>query len=341
MPDPVELLNFPTQTDIEKHLFDAFINAAYQTHPDPTRYSLWKASQARRYLTFLAHHLEGVTEIAWWELSGHGVTPTKDLRLSLAAFKAKWTYAPAVGMIVFLVLGLVVKPAIGVGGGLASTLVCGLAIGLETAPADLTVAINPVMVLARDRSTALKFALVIGPLIGMAVGVIVQLVANPPFVPHAGPGIGLVTGMLVGPAAILLFTFVLQFNLKTGVVAGLLMGTTDWLVSWLLGQLQVSGLQGQLICGLLVGVIGGSLFGVLKTAWWAFTVTRWRLTLRRHLPWQLMRFLADAHQRGVLRQSGAIYEFRHIRLQKCLAATSLITPNGGQLNGDTLQASPR
>jgi len=332
VPDPAGLLSFTAQPDVERHLFDAFINAAYQPHPDPTRRCLWRASQARRYLTFLARRLESVTEIAWWELSDHGVTPTKDLRLSPAAFKAKWAYAPAVGLIVFLVLELAVKPAIGIGGGIASTLVCGFAVGLETAPADLTVAINPIMVLARDRSTALKFALVIGPLIGMAVGVIIQLVANPPFVANAGPGIGLVTGMLVGPAAVLLFSFVLQFNLKIGVVAGLLMGTTDWLVSWLLGQLRVGGLQGQLISGLLVGVVGGSLFGVLKTAWWAFTVTRCRLALRRCLPWQLMRFLADAHQRGVLRQSGAIYEFRHIQLQQRLADTSVITANGGQLN---------
>ena len=28
-----------------------------------------------------------------------------------------------------------------------------------------------------------------------------------------------------------------------------------------------------------------------------------------------MTFLADAHQRGVLRQAGAVYQFRHIALQ--------------------------
>jgi hypothetical protein len=32
-----------------------------------------------------------------------------------------------------------------------------------------------------------------------------------------------------------------------------------------------------------------------------------------------MGFLADAHRRGVLRQAGAVYQFRHIELQHRLA----------------------
>jgi hypothetical protein len=33
-----------------------------------------------------------------------------------------------------------------------------------------------------------------------------------------------------------------------------------------------------------------------------------------------MDFLSDAHRRGVLRQVGAVYQFRHIELQHRLAA---------------------
>jgi hypothetical protein len=32
-----------------------------------------------------------------------------------------------------------------------------------------------------------------------------------------------------------------------------------------------------------------------------------------------MTFLSDVHQRGVLRQAGAVYRFRHIDLQRRLA----------------------
>jgi hypothetical protein len=38
------------------------------------------------------------------------------------------------------------------------------------------------------------------------------------------------------------------------------------------------------------------------------------------LPWQVMRFLDDAHHRGVLRQVGAVYQFRHAQLQDRLAS---------------------
>lgn len=38
-------------------------------------------------------------------------------------------------------------------------------------------------------------------------------------------------------------------------------------------------------------------------------------------PWRLVTFLEDAHRRGALRQDGATYQFRHIRLQERLAET--------------------
>lgn len=49
-------------------------------------------------------------------------------------------------------------------------------------------------------------------------------------------------------------------------------------------------------------------------------ITRRWLALRRRLPWSLMGFLSDAHRRGVLRQAGAVYQFRHIEMQDRLAS---------------------
>jgi hypothetical protein len=46
------------------------------------------------------------------------------------------------------------------------------------------------------------------------------------------------------------------------------------------------------------------------------------LAAQHKLPWSLMPFLDDAHQRGVLRQQGAVYQFRHARLQAYLAAAT-------------------
>jgi hypothetical protein len=63
------------------------------------------------------------------------------------------------------------------------------------------------------------------------------------------------------------------------------------------------------------GALGSSMFA----AWPSYEVARIWLALRHRLPWWLMGFLADAHRRGVLRQAGAVYQFRHIDLQHWLA----------------------
>jgi hypothetical protein len=71
--------------------------------------------------------------------------------------------------------------------------------------------------------------------------------------------------------------------------------------------------------GLAIGLVLGFVLSVAETAWPAYMLARGWLALRRQLPWSLMDFLADAHRRGVLRQSGAVYQFRHIELQHRLA----------------------
>lgn len=63
-------------------------------------------------------------------------------------------------------------------------------------------------------------------------------------------------------------------------------------------------------------------FAVFLSAWGWFLITRLWLCGSGRLPWRLMTFLEEAHQRGVLRQTGAAYEFRHARLQEQLAITA-------------------
>jgi hypothetical protein len=71
--------------------------------------------------------------------------------------------------------------------------------------------------------------------------------------------------------------------------------------------------------GLAAGLAFGVWRSVLHTAWPTYVAARWWLALRHRLPWSLMGFLADAHRRDVLRQAGAVYQFRHIELQRRLA----------------------
>jgi hypothetical protein len=84
-----------------------------------------------------------------------------------------------------------------------------------------------------------------------------------------------------------------------------------------------------LAAGIVAGISGGLVERFVTNAggtqlvaspWSWSLLSRWWLALTGKLPWRLMTFLTDAHQRGVLRQAGAIYQFRHARLQDHLAA---------------------
>ncbi|GAA0585133.1 NACHT domain-containing protein [Streptomyces crystallinus] len=59
---------------------------------------------------------------------------------------------------------------------------------------------------------------------------------------------------------------------------------------------------------------------VAMSAWGRLAVARLWLCACGALPWRLMAFLGEAHRLGVLRQAGAVYQFRHARLQERLAS---------------------
>ena len=71
-----------------------------------------------------------------------------------------------------------------------------------------------------------------------------------------------------------------------------------------------------------VAVTVGLAVAGLGLAWPQWLIARGWLAFRGRLPFRLMAFLDDAHRRGVLRQAGPFYQFRHIELQHHLAARS-------------------
>ncbi len=72
--------------------------------------------------------------------------------------------------------------------------------------------------------------------------------------------------------------------------------------------------------GVSAGVIVGLVFGAYHATSPSFLIVRVWLSLRGELPWRFMAFLTDAHmQRGVLRENGAVYEFRHLEIARYLA----------------------
>ncbi|MFI0763359.1 NACHT domain-containing protein [Streptomyces sp. NPDC021218] len=88
-------------------------------------------------------------------------------------------------------------------------------------------------------------------------------------------------------------------------------------VDWALAAL------GALVCWLL--------YTTAVSAWGRFQVARLYLAATGRLPLRLMTFLKDAHQRGVLRQSGGAYSFRHIGLRDRLAQAGAMDTRAGTL----------
>jgi hypothetical protein len=80
--------------------------------------------------------------------------------------------------------------------------------------------------------------------------------------------------------------------------------------------------KGDLVLRLAAGLMFGAAFGLaaglatgVGSPWLRFVSVQGWFTMRGGLPWRLMAFLDDAYRRGVLRQVGAVYQFRHARLQ--------------------------
>ncbi|CAM5722044.1 MULTISPECIES: helix-turn-helix domain-containing protein [Streptomyces] len=100
-----------------------------------------------------------------------------------------------------------------------------------------------------------------------------------------------------------------------GLLVGLVAGLVDRPLSRVLGPLvwtPSTAFKLGVISGL--GVALGYAFSLTAWGQWVVFVRIW-LPLTGRLPWSVVTFLEDAHQRGVLRQAGAVYQFRHPELQ--------------------------
>ncbi|WFB05733.1 NACHT domain-containing protein [Streptomyces sp. LX-29] len=302
--EPRELLTFATREAVERHLFRAFIRTAYR--PAPQRGRRWTDVEAERVFVFLARHmkvhLDGSTEIAWWEL--YRAMPAAPLRLLVSV---------GAGALVAVVPWCVAGPVAGLGAGLTVGPVALLATGQRREPAagirwswrhstlvPGTVA-GMVTGFAIGPVTGLRLALVCVLAIGFAVGLMTGLRPKAMDV-TAGSGPGESLSRDRGTA----WRIMLLWALAAGPVAGLVADL-------------VAGRTAAVVATPVVGVAIGLAVGFGGTAWGLFTLARGYLFVRERLPGDLMAFLDDAHrQRGVLRKTGAVYQFRHINLQRHL-----------------------
>jgi hypothetical protein len=310
--DPQELVS-PALSDraaLDAHLLDAFIPAAYRSGSGHGQSNLM---QAERYLGFLARHLEFTIrgpDLAWWQLGR--ALPRRLLALTGALIGA------LAGVLLFglagsLSDGMTAGLAGGGAGGLSLGLLLGTAAGRERRPVShlrwrLTEAVfaGPAAGLAGVLAGGLLAGL--GP--GLALGLVLTLAGV------AVTGVKPVTadlGMYPSPGALLDLDrrTALTFGLVGGLVAGLASGLA--IGSFL-------GLVAGVALGLAAGVAAALVVGSFVSAWPRWQVTRAWLALRHRIPWRFLAFLDDAHQRGVLRQAGPVYQFRSRGLQRRLAA---------------------
>jgi DNA-binding SARP family transcriptional activator len=228
--------------------------------------------------------------------------------------------------------GVVIGVGLGFGWSLGIGIICllavvfGLAIGLHVwldAPVDVDSVSSPATVLRNDRTAALAFTFSFMASLGLFYGTAFATAHEVRFILILDGHFDVVLALAAGVASGLFGHFLLS---KPGAIAYGLAGAVVG------GQVfsRAASLQRAVTVGIVFGLAVG-LTVCLSRAWGVFALTRIWLAMRGHLPLRLIRFLDDAHRRGIFRQVGAAYQFRHALLRDRLA---------DQAGGTDRQADP-
>ncbi|MEU9181645.1 NACHT domain-containing protein [Streptomyces sp. NPDC048550] len=369
--DPAELLEpdrFATRESVEEYLLGEFIEAAYAPEPDDfPRPAPWSrrsprgrhsADQARKWLGYLARDMEArsTRSIAWWE---------QNLALPPLFFVAAGTLLAA------LSLGgsALLAPLFGIHPDYP-------VLALLPLPAVLYVRHYPVArrtstmflrTVTVQRTTAarrllLGRALFSGTMLALTMPVCFFLL----FRYAGGVRIGWPTACVLGfGSGVWSFGKVwvdygmepvdiarapnpvhLLENARWGLLRTL---NTTWLalfvcvgllfVGWPPPDVAVPRRAVLLLMVLWFAFITVAI-AFLSGPWGYFTQTRVWLAVSGRLPLRLMTFLDDAHRRGILRQNGAVYEFRHVLLQRHLAGRPTRDAPADRPSGERRRSSP-
>lgn len=320
--NPKELLDgeeLQSQAMVERHLIEAFLPAAYHNHFPRHRSSAGRYTEptARKWLSHLARNV--TPEITWWQVSS-SVHPATFLSIYVVIFAG--------------VFGTLFRPD----AAAYLTLVCTVILIVHVLRAPLPSQVHFQLreftaamrqELAKGTRGNLDEALMFGGVIGIGFGALI--VANT--LDHS-PGRGIVLGAVCWLAGTLTY---IGTVLRPRVLSRSVNTKTAPNPVQMIADDRKCALFRALLCGLAVGVPTYSFFDVRRaaemalaiaivvalsgTAWgrWVVIGRLW-LPLTRRLPWNLHSFLDDACNRAVLRQTGAVYEFRHLALRDNLAA---------------------
>ncbi|MEV7087815.1 NACHT domain-containing protein [Streptomyces sp. NPDC093085] len=293
-------------------------------------------------------------DIEWWQLGTTLSLPARMLisgslcglvsGATVAVIHAPLTSDPALGVLSIILNVLGIGLAFGLAHGFASKIKAGEAFK----PSRMTIRIRGESRGVRLRrvrecflprvSGGLACGFVFGIVYGGGFAVNAMLGSSPWFPVFVVFGNWLAVGLLLGLAAgiVLALTAWLLTDakaeesvsptdlLRTNRAIALVHATAAGLVLGFGYGAAVTYFNG-LALGLPVGIAASLAIAIgvsTLTPWgrWVVLVRLW-LPLSRRLPWRMNAFLNDARERGVLRQAGAVYQFRHAQLRDRLAET--------------------
>ncbi|MEW2623762.1 NACHT domain-containing protein [Streptomyces sp. NPDC048106] len=350
--DPAELLDaaaFPSRARIEKHLIAQFVPAVYTAPPDVGRPSRRRAEDAERHLSRLAqdaarHGVPG-GELAWWRWYSEQAKAATAVAVTLVygAAVALTAALPPHGTIRWW--GMTLPPW----GALALLGVLPLLVALVDVYATEPL---PARLQLRRRMPTIAWRAA-----GSGTGVCFAWLTNIPSEKDPYP-----TGFPVPVAIMLGILFVMRAApsmttdvtsatprslLRADRVASLALAVNHSVTGprrWCLEAVVLlpilvfhtwSDHAGAEVTGPAqwVTVVSGVLVitvlqGITNTAWGRHAAARVVLAATGRLPWRTMAFLEDAHVRGVLRQTGGVFQFRHARLQEHLISEAPPARNG-------------
>jgi hypothetical protein len=322
--DPDELLTAEwaaTRAGIEKHLMRKLVPAAYAApiggHPGRTPA---EAAQAQRWLTSLARHLHAdrTYDLAWWRLNE---IPPGPLTQFVGVLITGTALLIAFTLAIFGILnGSDVEERHPIlawwWSGLSVGLTLGVAVGLVRRlfegpryPRRAALTRLPTVLVAVGAPVALGAVLLGAPVAGLVAGLAASLSAT---LLAGGTHAGGDDHRGLSPAALLIN------DRSSAVVAA----ATGFAAPTLF--LAVAGIPADVttyhVIVAVVLIVPLPVAAVLSGAWGQLWFARLALAACGRMPLRLMGFLSEAHDRGVLRQAGGIYQFRHNLLQDHLAA---------------------
>jgi len=336
--DPTVLTDpgrFPTEDAIREHLIDQLLVTAY---PDEHQ-----RVQVTRWLAWIAHQMGTSRDLPWWDISTWipqwKLRITRGLAIGLAVGA---TVAFAASHLVGLVVGHVHGPVATITAGLVvgggAGVVAELGRGLRHAPLTLIPRWPRMRQLGRILQTELGVGLAVA--LGVGLGAALAAGLESGSTTRAGSGfivgfvVGFVFGLVVGlvlalrglwatpiavsPSASAAGTYRADF--RTSVIAGLMVGLAGGLAAGLAAGLEFGpafGFEAAVVFGLGAGLPIWLLAAQVPLVKLTELVLACQGSGRVHF----LHLLEEAFSRQVLRQAGAVYQFRHAALQDRLAET--------------------